>query len=306
LKGLTFFLFLGVLFYLQVVNFLYDPYKQPAVAGVKTLRGNYAVTEFRLNNKLIPYSPFDSVGWHEVEFEKWSSLSFTVNKPMPLDLSNGGGDPQRDVNRNFEIAGVAGGRRVFHYYADTIDKVLYLEDKYKAIPDRRNRAAGVGGDGTDPVAESEEARPGRKGRRSRDSQAAGNDAQSGGGAQAGGGGAQAVSGASPSYASGVEKSPKGLNGHSAQDWIPAAALAHIGKEVDQIDPRAASARRDREYAKAKWEKRNRMILRYDTIDNGNRVILSGINERNDSVYIVLERIDKNFALTESSLQAGKY
>jgi hypothetical protein len=58
--------------------------------------------------------------------------------------------------------------------------------------------------------------------------------------------------------------------------------------------------------KAKWEKRNRMVLRYDTIDNGNRVILSGVNERNDSVYIVLERADKNFALTESSLQAGKY
>jgi hypothetical protein len=256
------------------VNFLYDPYKQPAVAGVKTLRGNYAVTEFRLNNKLIPYSPLDSVGWHEVEFEKWSSLSFTVNRPTPLDLSNGGGDPQRDVNRNFEITGVAGGRRVFHYYADTIDRVLYLEDKYKAIPDRRNKAAGIGGDGTDPVAEAGEVRPGRNGRRA--------------------------------YSSGVEKAPKGASGRSPQDWIPATALAHIGKEVDQIDSRAASARRDREYAQAKWEKRNRMILRYDTVDNGNRVILSGVNERNDSIYIVLERIDKNFALTESGLQAGKY
>ncbi len=78
------------------------------------------------------------------------------------------------------------------------------------------------------------------------------------------------------------------------------------REVDQNHSQAASARRDREYAQAKWEKRNRMILRYDTVDNGNRVILSGVNERNDSVYIVLERIDKNFALTESSLQAGKY
>jgi len=76
--------------------------------------------------------------------------------------------------------------------------------------------------------------------------------------------------------------------------------------VDQIDPRAASTRRDQEYAQAKWEKRNRMVLRYDTIDGGNRVILSGINERNDSVYIVLDRINKNYVLTESSLQAGKY
>jgi hypothetical protein len=279
LKGLTFFLFLGVLFYLQLVNFLYDPYKQPAVAGLRTLRGSYAVTEFRLNNKVVPYSPSDSLGWKEVEFEKWSSLSYVVNKATPLDLSNGGGDPQRDVNRNFEITGVAGGRRVFHYYADTIDKVLYLEDKYKAIPDRRNRAAGAGGDGGAPGPADIAATTGRGHRKGREAQA------------------------QPRYDAGMEKSPKGSNG---KDWISAAALAHIGKEVDQIDPRAASTRRDQEYAQAKWEKRNRMVLRYDTIDGGNRVILSGINERNDSVYIVLDRINKNYVLTESSLQAGKY
>jgi hypothetical protein len=279
LKSLTIFLFLGVLFYLQLVNFLYDPYKQPAVAGVRTLRGNYAVTEFRLNNKIIPYSPLDSLGWHEVEFENWSSLSYTVNKRTPLDLSNGGGDPQQDVNRTFEITGVAGGRRVFHYYADTVDKVLYLEDKYKATPDRRNRAAGVGGDGGYQAAAGNKAGGRYKGRKQSDS----------------------IPGST--YASGVEKTPKEGKDKS---WIPATALAHIGKEVDKIDPRAASTRRDREYAAAKWEKRNRMILRYDTSDNGNRVILSGVNEKNDSVYIVLDRIDRNFVLTESSLQAGKY
>ena len=271
LKSLTIFLFLGVLFYLQLVNFLYDPYKQPAVAGVRTLRGNYAVTEFRLNNKVIPYSPLDSLGWHEVEFENWSSLSYTVNKRTPLDLSNGGGAPQQDVNRTFEITGVAGGRRVFHYYADTVDKVLYLEDKYK-VPEKRNGDGDQAGAGNKPGGR-------RKGRK-----------KDGNGPEA-------------TYASGVEKTPKDEKDKS---WIPATALAHIGNEVDQIDPRAASTRRDREYAQAKWEKRNRMILRYDTIDNGNRVILSGVNEKNDSVYIVLDRIDRNFALTESSLQAGKY
>jgi hypothetical protein len=90
-----------------------------------------------------------------------------------------------------------------------------------------------------------------------------------------------------------------------QSWIPKEALAHIGNEVDQIDKRAASTRRDRDYAAAKFEKRNRMILRYDTVD-GNRVILSGINENKDSVYIVLDKIARNYALTESDLQAGKY
>ena len=267
LKTGTILLFLVVLFYLQYINFRYDPYKQPSVAGVRTLRGIYAVREFRLNNKLIPYSPLDTVGWQEVEFEKWSSLSFTVNRPTPLDLSNGGGDPQRDVNRTFEITGVAGGRRVFHYYADTVDRVLYLEDKYKAIPDRRNRAAGVGGDGPAPIT-----RPSK-------------------------------------FEAGVERT-SGRQQNPGQSltvsWIPKTALAHIGNEVGKIDPRAASTRRDRDYAQApKNEKRRRMILRYDTTD-GSRVILSGINENRDSVYIVLDRINRNFALTESSLQAGNY
>jgi hypothetical protein len=284
LKSLTIFLFLGVLFYLQLINFLYDPYKQPAVAGVRTLRGNYAVTEFRVNNKIIPYSPLDSVGWHEVEFENWSSLSFTQNRPTPLDLSNGGGDPQQDVNRTFELTGIAGGRRVFHYYADTVDKVLYLEDKYKA-PERRNRG---GADGSPTAAGGR-----RKGRR-----------QGGDGvAKAAVPGGDTAQGPASTFSSGVEKTAKEGRG---RNWIPAAALAHIGNEVDQIDPRAKSTRRVREYAAAKFEKRNRMVLRYDALDDGNRVILSGINEKHDSIYIVLDRVDRNFALTESSLQAGKY
>lgn len=274
LKSLTLFLFLGVLFWLQYVNFRYDPYKQPAVAGLRTLRGLYKVSEFRLNNRVIPYSPADTTAWQEVVFEKWSSLSFTVNKPFPLDLSNGGGDPQRDINRNFEITGVAGGRRVFHYYADTVDKVLYLEDKYKDMPDRRNRAAGVGGDGT-PAA-NPQAETARGGRRSRRNAATLDNA-----------------------------AEKGAPKKAWDSWIPKEAQAHIGNEVDLIDKRAASTRRNREYASATFEKRNRMVLRYDTID-GNHVVLSGINENKDSVYIVLDKIARNYTLTESALQAGKY
>jgi hypothetical protein len=89
-------------------------------------------------------------------------------------------------------------------------------------------------------------------------------------------------------------------------WIPKEAQAHIGNEVDKIDPRAASTRRNREYAAAKFEKRNRMVLRYDAIDGGNHVILSGVDENKDSVYIVLDRLARHYALTESDLQAGNY
>src|SRR6202012_3747037 len=149
LKGVAIFLFIFVLFYLQYVNFRYDPYKQPAVAGVHALRGNYIVSEFRINDQTLPYNPLDSVRWQDATFENWSSLTFSVNRPLALELGNGGGAPQRDIERNFEISGLAGGRRAFNYYADTVEKVLYLEDKYKA-PDssRRNGRGGRNKPGT--------------------------------------------------------------------------------------------------------------------------------------------------------------
>lgn len=263
LKSVTVFLFLGVLFYLQLINFLYDPYKQPSVAGVPQLRGNYAVTEFRLNNNVIPYSPLDSVRWQEVTFEKWSSMTFTVNRPTPLDLSNGGGDPQRDVNRNFEVSGVGGGRRVFHYYPDEVNHTIYLEDKYKPIPDRRNRTAGVGGDG-------------------------GTDRNSG------------------STIDLERETAKKKESRKPDEWISKNARANIVDERVKIDPRAATARRDREFAETpKNEKRKHMILKYETND-GSRIILSGIDENRDSVYVVLDRINKPYTLTDSKLQAGKY
>ena len=293
LKSLTIFLFLIVLFYLQVVNFRYDPYKQPAVPGLRTLRGNYSVTEFRLNNKVISYSPTDTLRWQEAEFEKWSSLTFTVNRPTPLDLSNGGGDPQRDINRTFEVSGVAGGRRVFHYYADTVNQVLYLEDKYKAIPDRRNRVAGVGGDG------GTETNLGNSGKR-------GGQLRNGATVTEYEGGVEKVGNAEkgPGKKSGDKFAGDKLLG---EHWISEEAWAHIGNEVKKIDPRAYTARREREYAEApKFEKRQRMILKYAPAGDGSRVILSGINENKDSVYIVLDRIRRNYALSESSLQAGSY
>lgn len=253
LKSATIFIFLILLFYLQLVNFLYDPYKQPAVAGVKTLRGNYNVTEFRINNKVIPYSPLDSLRWQEATFENWSTLTFRTHKALPLDLSNGGGDPQRDVNRTFEITGMAGGQRGFHYYADEVNKVLYLEEKYKPIPDQRNRTSGAGGDGGAIVTEDVKVK--------------------------------------------VTK---------PVDWIPADALKNIGDESLKIDPLALSARRARDYAATpKNEIRNRLILHYTTTD-GAQVILRGTDEHQDSLYIVLDRVDRKYALKPSSLEAGKY
>jgi hypothetical protein len=265
LKFGTLYVFLGLFFYLQYLNWRYDPYKQPSTKGVTQLRGLYNVTEFRLNNQVIPYSPLDTVRWQQATFEKWTTLTFKVNKPTPLDLSNGGGDPQRDINRTFEVSGTAGGQRIFHYHADSVNQVLYLQDKYKAIPDRRNRAAGVGGDGG--------------------TEANLND------------GKKSFSPLAPG-----EKEQQA----SVAEWIPREAWAHIGNEVAKIDPRAASTRRNREFAQAPVnEKRNRMVLKYTTQD-GSRVWLSGINENQDSIHVVLDRVDRKYALTGSQLVAGQY
>ncbi len=246
LKALTFIIFFGVLTYTEVINFKYDPYKQPSTAGVKTLRGNYHVTEFRINNKVIPYSPLDSVRWQQATFENWTTLTFKVNKPVWLDLSNGGGSPMRDIQRTFEITGTGGGQRAFHYYADTVDHVLYLQDKNIAASRGKNPRGGSGKQSADV------------------------------------------------------KKPKEDN------WISKTAWAHIGDERTMIDKRAWSTRRDREFAeKQRGPKRNRMVLNYHTKD-GSRVILEGINENKDSIYVVLDRYDRKYALPQSTLSAGKY
>jgi hypothetical protein len=256
LKAVTFILFLGVLFYLQYVNFRYDPYKQPSMRGVAKLRGFYNVTEFRLNGKVIPYSPTDTVRWQEATFEKWSTLTFKVAKPVQLDLSNGGGAPMRDINRTFELTGVAGGQRVFYYDADTVNNVLYLQDKNTASTRRRRNQ------GNTVNAERRDSR---------------NDAK------------------------GEEKAV------TKASWIPASSLAIIGDEDPKIDERARSTRRTRGIEKESKEsiKRARMILNYSTTD-GSRVILTGINEKKDSIYVVLDRADKKYTLSKSSLVAGEY
>jgi len=243
LKGLTILIFFVILTYTEVINFKYDPYKQPSTAGVKTLRGNYNVTVFKINGQEIPYSPLDSVRWKEATFEKWTTLTFRINKPVVVDPSNGGGSPMRDIQRTFEIAGTAGGQRAFHYYADTVEHVLYLQDK--------NALASRGG----------------RGRR--------------------GGSDEKESG-------------------KTDNWISKVAWKNIGDENRMIDKRAWSTRRDREFARPeRSSNRARLTLNYHTTD-GNKVILEGLNENNDSLYVVLDKVNRKYVLPESKLSAGKY
>jgi len=277
LKAVVLIIFLGIFFNLQVRNFLYDPYKLPSTPGIKDLRGYYEVSIFKINGQELPYSPLDSVRWQEVAFEKWSTLSYKVNKPTKLDLSNGGGSPMRDLERNYEIAGAGGGRRLFHYYVDTVDHRLYLQDKIRSGNSFREE----GEESEEPRARNSQ----RQARNKRDSSAH----------------TATIRGQKNlQLITQQEFDPLG------KDWISEEVKRRIGDENKFIDPRGGSARRSRELAREpRGTNRNKMILDYTTTD-GKKVILSGINEHKDSLYIVLNRVDRSYLLSKSTLEAGKY
>src|SRR5690606_22195791 len=84
------FLFVVLLSVLHWRNLHHDRYvKLPATPGLPGAAGYYQVTEFRHNGELLPYSPFDSVRWQDAIFEEHSTLTFKVNEPIQISLSNG-------------------------------------------------------------------------------------------------------------------------------------------------------------------------------------------------------------------------
>jgi hypothetical protein len=246
---------------LQYLNFVYDPYNQPSAPGVKALRGYYNVTDFKINNQSIPFSPLDSVRWQNVFFEKWSTLSFKINMPIPEDISNrmkepeikrfvdnqgfgfNSGAPVRDIDRTYEI--FSANQRSFYYRADTVNRVLYLQDKATYVNQKD----------------------------------------------------------STRYKSSDPKLWFYKN-----DWIGAEAQKHMFGEIDGIPKIAQSTRRTRAYTKiVPLDKmRDRMVLYYEAIDGGRKVLLDGLNENGDSIHLVLDRVEKKYLLPASVLQGGQY
>ncbi len=130
--GLGLFVVLEFLLHLWGEN----PYRVPSRPGLAGAEGYYNVTEFRLNNKTLPYSPFDSVRWQDVVFEKWATIAVKVNREEWIDQSNGGtlkatGGLVPDFERGWENAGVE-GRHFFYSIIDTDQQVLHLQNKNKA------------------------------------------------------------------------------------------------------------------------------------------------------------------------------
>ena len=148
-----------------------DFYKLPRTTGLAGAKGYYHVTAFRLNDKEVPYSPDDSVRWQDATFEDWSSLSFRVaHRPSQIEMFAAGSYPRvgepytgkwtiglgdtrrfeasarkakrlhdfyddpvtkRDIGTNWEMSGLGSDRKWYFYQADTVQHVLYLQNKNK-------------------------------------------------------------------------------------------------------------------------------------------------------------------------------
>ncbi len=115
-----------------------DPYQYPASEGIDRISGLYNVTEFRLNDKIIPYSAVDSVRWKDVVFERWATLSIRSNRPVILDSTNTEIIAKNDKDRQYEFAG-SGGRHYFSYSANRARNLLSLENRNKYYPNEKFR-----------------------------------------------------------------------------------------------------------------------------------------------------------------------
>jgi len=126
----AFLLFTFLFAYKAYDNFVSDPYKIPRTPGLKNAFGYYNVKEFSINNRVIPYSKTDKDRWQDVIFEKWSTLTIKVNRPVKIDFSSAEEVHDKDIDRNYELAGFA-GRHYFYYETDTVNHTLSLQNKNK-------------------------------------------------------------------------------------------------------------------------------------------------------------------------------
>jgi hypothetical protein len=106
------------------------PYKYPQAEGLAGASGLYNVSEFRINNKTIPYSLTDSTRWKDVVFEKWPTISIRSNRPVEVDLSNTEEIYASDKDCDYELEGL-GDRLYYSYNIDSVKQNLQLQNKNK-------------------------------------------------------------------------------------------------------------------------------------------------------------------------------
>ena len=137
IKTFLFFFFFVYSGYLHWENYRKDSYKVPQNPGLTDARGYYEVNEFVLNGDTLKYDPTDSVRWRDVTLEKWSTLSYSVNKSFLIHGEAGRGKQYEDINRTYESAGTGGGRRHFYYEIDSLKSELSFNSKNKVYKNEK-------------------------------------------------------------------------------------------------------------------------------------------------------------------------
>lgn len=130
IKSFTIIVFVFYNYYLHITDHVGYRFAHD-YPGLANTAGTYEVTEFKLNNKVIPYSPLDSVRWQDAIFEDWNTLTVLLNKKQHMDNANTARDEKKSIDRRFEFRGIGGGRHYYTYEADTIKQVLRLTNKNK-------------------------------------------------------------------------------------------------------------------------------------------------------------------------------
>ena len=85
-------------------------------------------------------------------FERHGTLTIKVKRAFPIHLSNGA-PSLRDLEKRYELAGIAGGWRYYYYTVDEASSTLVLQNKNNdadAIAGRRRERTGGRNDPADP------------------------------------------------------------------------------------------------------------------------------------------------------------
>lgn len=128
LKSLVIFFFVFLYGFKTYSGYYHDPYQFPQAKGIKRASGIYNVSEFRINQKVLPYSATDAVRWKDVVFEKWATISIRSNRAVITDAADHEEMPVGDSDRDYESAGSA-GRQYYSYTTDTLQHRIVLENK---------------------------------------------------------------------------------------------------------------------------------------------------------------------------------
>ena len=123
-------LFLAVTSYQAYANFTKDLYLYPKAKGITKAEGFYDVRLFVVGHDTLPYSRTNPKRWQNVVFEKWATLSIKTSEPIKIDATKRFAYQEKDIDRNYESAGV-GDRRYYHYDVDSTLKVITLSNKNK-------------------------------------------------------------------------------------------------------------------------------------------------------------------------------